>query len=121
VHRAATPDFSKITIPEMDCRDSSVADILAFLIERVADENPNAPFRPSLVDRDTANRETAERDRKFQRLRNYCDGKLITLRVQDCSILNLIDFVSRYAGVKYELQGYKLIIKSPDGEVLASL
>lgn len=41
-----------------------------------------------------------------------------TLNARDCSILNLLDFVTRYAGVEYEFRGARIVIMTPGGEIL---
>jgi hypothetical protein len=57
-------------------------------------------------------------DRKYSRLKEYCAGKTITLNLRYCSLLNLLDFVTRHAGVEYEFRGDRIVIMAPDGEVL---
>ena len=117
-----SPDFSKITMPEVEFKDALLADVLDFLIGYMADTDPKVPYRPSIiVDWAKAEKEAAAHDKKLHKLRDYCGGKTITLQIKECTVLDLLDFISRLAEVDYELTGCRLILKSKSGEVLAPL
>ena len=124
--RTVEPELKRkmeaIQIPEIDFRQAKVSDVIAFLVETSRDHDPThvkSGIRLSLVlDPSEQKREDAEHDRKYSRLEQQCAGKTITLNLRCCSLLNLLDVVTRYAGVEYELKGNRIIIKTTDGNVL---
>jgi len=123
--RTAQPELKQkmqaIRIPEIDFRQAEVADVIAFLADASRDFEPKAgiPIRLSLVsDLSEHQHVDAERDRRYSRLKQLCVDKKITLIVRDCSLLNLLDFVTRYAGVLYEFRDNRLLIKTEGGDIL---
>jgi hypothetical protein len=124
--RTVEPELKRkmeaIQIPEIDFRQAKVSDVIAFLVETSHDYDPthdDPRIRLSLVlDPSEQKREDEERERKYARLQQHCAGKTITLNLRYCSLLNLLDFVTRYAGVEYELKENRIIIKTADGNIL---
>lgn len=124
--RTVEPELKRkmdaIQIPEIDFRQAEVSDVIAFLLEASRDYAPTqdqSRIRLSHVLYPLEQRrQDAEHDRKYSRLEQHCGGKTITLNLRYCSLLNLLDFVTRYAGVEYELKGNRIIIKTADGNVL---
>ena len=118
---------NSIRIPELDLRSASVADVIAFLIEQPMDydpaiHGPSRPFSQILRPSDPTPEEAAHRRRyakRYARLKEHCGDKTISLHLCDCSLLNLLEFVTRHAGVDYEFKGNRVIIKTPEGAVLA--
>jgi hypothetical protein len=122
VEPEAKRKMEAIQIPEIDFRRAEVADVIAFLVDSRREYDPvrdKHRIRLSLIlDPTEQKREDAIYHRKYSRLKEYCDGKTITLNLRYCTLLNLLDFVTRYAGVEYEFKGEQIVIMAPDGEVL---
>jgi hypothetical protein len=124
--RTAQPELKQkmevIRIPKIDFRQANVADVIAFIAKasREYDEpKAGAPVGVSFILHLSQQQHTdTERDRRYSRLKQLCGDKEITLNVRDCSLLNLLDFVTRYVGVLYEFKDNRLLIKTKGGDIL---
>ena len=112
-------DLDRLVLPEVEFTDALLGDVLTFLVERLKQEDPSRPFRPSIIlDYEKARRDSEEHERKLAPLREYCGDRRISLKMRDCSFRNLADFLTREAGVRYRLHGYDMVITTPEGRRL---
>jgi hypothetical protein len=94
-----------------------VSDVLKYLNSLVDSCNPECPSSPQPI----LMKDIEKDEAKWQKLKVYCKGKTISLTVDKCMLIDLIDFVTKYAGVKYEIRNGSLIILSPEGDILAPM
>lgn len=94
-----------IVIPEIDFRQTNVANVIAFCVDPFLKYEPTRLYPrvrfSSIPSTEEHKHEREVHEKRFRKLNDFCKGKSITLNLTDCSLADLLDFITSYAGVEY--------------------
>ncbi len=65
--------------------------------------------------------DVAAYDAHYARLLEFCGTKLITVTLYDCSLLDVLEYVTRDIGASYAFEEDAIVIKGPDESILHRL
>lgn len=111
----AQSQLDKIVMPEVDFQDADLVDGIMLLVQGIEDTSP-----PRDLSRIGAPDPVADekREQRFAKLRERCRNKKVTLNVRYCTWRPLMDFLTGYAGVTYQVRSGHVTIAGANGEII---
>ena len=105
-------------IPGVEFRQTNPVDALDFVFVGAKGIDAGGLTRRSIMSPAEREAQQSAYNAKYARLTEFCGPRRITGSLRNCSLLDLLDFVTRNIGASYAFEDEAIVIKSPNGGVL---
>ncbi len=108
--------LQRIRVPCVEFRDANAIDVADFLMEFT---DPNPPFRTSIIlNFNTPEGTPAQEQEPDQRRLFYKDLPSVTISLTNATMQEVVENLTKIAGLRFEITTNLVIIKGPDGRDL---